>query len=94
MMASDYKWKNHFSEMKEDVGMSPYEKEREQEDAYPMTESHPTPSVGQERINRLGTGHTYVVKGDILLKNQHNSSFQLGVRDSGFTEKDDDDTKL
>ena len=28
------KWKNHFREMKEDVGMSSQEKEREQEDAY------------------------------------------------------------
>ena len=27
------KWKNHFSEMKGDVGMSVYEKEGEQEDA-------------------------------------------------------------
>ena len=27
------KWKNHFSEMKGDVGMSLYEKEGEQEDA-------------------------------------------------------------
>ena len=31
------KWKNHFSEMKGDVGMSPHEKEREQEDAYTKT---------------------------------------------------------
>ena len=29
----DYKWKNHFSEMKGDVGMSLHEKEGEQEDA-------------------------------------------------------------
>ena len=28
-----YKWKNHFSEMKWDVGMSLYEKEWEQEDS-------------------------------------------------------------
>ena len=28
-----YKWKNHFSEMKGDVGMSVHEKEGEQEDA-------------------------------------------------------------
>ena len=28
-----YKWKNHFSEMKGDVGMSLHEKEEEQEDA-------------------------------------------------------------
>ena len=27
------KWKNHFSEMKEDVGVSAHEKEGEQEDA-------------------------------------------------------------
>ena len=45
---NDNKWKNHFSEMKGDVGgdvMSPHEKEREQEDAHPKTESHPTPSL-------------------------------------------------
>ena len=36
---------NHFSEMKGDVGMSPHEKEREQEDAYTKTESCPTPSL-------------------------------------------------
>ena len=35
-----YKWKNHFSEMKEDVGMSLHEKEGEQEDAYTETGSH------------------------------------------------------
>ena len=29
-----YKWKNHFSEMKGDVGISPHEKEGEQEDTY------------------------------------------------------------
>ena len=34
------KWKNHFYEMKGDVGMSHHEKEREQEDAYTKTESH------------------------------------------------------
>ena len=34
------KWKNHLYEMKRDVGMSPHEKEREQEDAYTKTESH------------------------------------------------------
>ena len=28
------KWKNHFYEMKGDVGMSVHEKERKQEDAY------------------------------------------------------------
>ena len=28
-----YKWKNHFSEMKGDVGMSVHEKEGKQEDA-------------------------------------------------------------
>ena len=28
-----YKWKNHFSEMKGDVGMSVHEKEGEQEDS-------------------------------------------------------------
>ena len=33
------KWKNHFSEMKEDVGMSPHQKEGEQEDAYTKTET-------------------------------------------------------
>ena len=35
-----YKWKNHFSEMKGDVGMSPHEKQGEQEDAYTKTETH------------------------------------------------------
>ena len=35
------KWKNHFSEMKGDVGLSPHEKEGEQEDAYkPKQETH------------------------------------------------------
>ena len=34
------KWKNHFSEMKGDVGMSLHEKEGEQEDAYTKTGSH------------------------------------------------------
>ena len=34
------KCKNHVSEMKEDVGMSPHEKEEEQEDAYNITETH------------------------------------------------------
>ena len=34
------KWKNHFSEMKGDVGMSPHEKEGEQGDAYTKTETH------------------------------------------------------
>ena len=31
------KWKNHFSKMKGDVGMSLYEKEGEQEDGYTET---------------------------------------------------------
>ena len=40
------KWKNHFSEMKGDVGMSPHEKEREQEDTYTKTRnSFITPSL-------------------------------------------------
>ena len=34
------KWKNHFSEIKGDVGMSLHEKEGEQEDAYTETGSH------------------------------------------------------
>ena len=34
------KCKNHFYEMKGDVGMSSHEKGREQEDAYTKTESH------------------------------------------------------
>ena len=34
------KWKNHFCEMKGNVGKSRHEKEREQEDAYTKTESH------------------------------------------------------
>ena len=35
-----YKWKNHFSEMKGDVGMSLHEKEGEQEDACTETGNH------------------------------------------------------
>ena len=35
-----YKWKNHFYEMKGDVGMSGHEKERKQEDAYTKTQTH------------------------------------------------------
>ena len=34
------KWKNHISEMKGDVGMSHYEKEGGQEDAYTETGDH------------------------------------------------------
>ena len=34
------KWKNHFYEMKEDVGVSVHEKERKQEDAYTKTQTH------------------------------------------------------
>ena len=37
------KWKNHFSEMKGDVGKSPHEKEGEQEDAYTKTGTHSQP---------------------------------------------------
>ena len=36
----NYKWKNHFYEMKGDVGMSVHEKERKQEDAYTKTQTH------------------------------------------------------
>ena len=35
-----YKWKNHFYEMKGDVGMSVHKKERKQEDAYTKTQTH------------------------------------------------------
>ena len=35
-----YKWKNRFSEIKGDVGMSPHEKGGEQEDAYTNKETH------------------------------------------------------
>ena len=35
-----YKRKNHFYEMKGDVGMSVHEKERKQEDAYTKTQTH------------------------------------------------------
>ena len=35
-----YKWKNHFSKMKGDVGMSGHEKERKQEDAYTKIQTH------------------------------------------------------
>ena len=34
------KWKNHFYEMKGDVGMSVHEKERKQEDAYTKTQTY------------------------------------------------------
>ena len=34
------KWKNHFYEMKGDVGISVHEKERKQEDAYTKTQTH------------------------------------------------------
>ena len=34
------KWKNHFYEMKGDVGMSVHEKERKQDDAYTKTQTH------------------------------------------------------
>ena len=34
------KWKNHFFEMKGDVGMSSHEKGREQEDAFTQTQTH------------------------------------------------------
>ena len=40
------KWKNHFSEMKGDVGMSPHKKEGEQEDAYTETVSSVLSSWG------------------------------------------------
>ena len=35
-----HKWKNHFYEMKGDVGMSVHEKERKQEDAYTKKQTH------------------------------------------------------
>ena len=35
-----YKWKNHFYEMKGDVGMSIHEKEKNKKDAYTNTQSH------------------------------------------------------
>ena len=38
--SNDDKWKNHFYEMKGDVGMSVHEKERKQEDAYTKTQTH------------------------------------------------------
>ena len=38
--SAPFRWKNHFHEMKWDVGMSSYEIEKEQEDAYTKTESH------------------------------------------------------
>ena len=44
-------------------------------------------SVGQERNNRLVTGHTSVDGRDVQWKNQHMNLFQLG--DSGFTEEDE-----
>ena len=38
------KWKNHFSEMKGDVGISPHEKDGEQEDAYTKIIHNPIPT--------------------------------------------------
>ena len=55
-------------------------------------------SVGQEKNDRLVTGHTSVDGRDVQWKNQHMNLFLL--RDSGFTEEaknnnyDDDDTKI
>ena len=43
MMNNYDKWKNHFNEMKGDVGMSVHEKERKQEDAYTKTQNHSYP---------------------------------------------------
>ena len=40
MVCTVYKWKNHFYQMKGDVGMSVHEKERKQEDAYTKTQTH------------------------------------------------------
>ena len=42
-MRTVYKWKNHFSEMKGDVGMSLHEKEGEQEDANTEVIDNPIP---------------------------------------------------
>ena len=39
-MCIDNKSKNHFYEMKGDVGMSGHEKERKQEDAYTKIQTH------------------------------------------------------
>ena len=39
------KWKNYFSEMKGDVGMSPHEREGGQEDAYTKKNSFIIPSL-------------------------------------------------
>ena len=39
------KWKNHFSEMKRNVGMLHHEKEEEQEDAYTDARSQPHPYI-------------------------------------------------
>ena len=39
------KRKNHFSEVKVDVGMSPHEKEGKQEDVHTKTESHSNPPL-------------------------------------------------
>ena len=51
------KWKNHFSEMKGDVGMSRHEKEGEQEDAYTETgngwQQVPAKLLFRERKNQM-----------------------------------------
>ena len=50
--------------------------------------------MGQERNDRLVTGHTYVDGGGVQWKNQRLNIFLFG--DSGFSEEDedDDDTKI
>ena len=52
--------------------------------------------MGQERNDRLVTGHTSVDSRGVQWKNQHINLFLFG--DSGFTEEDedddDDDTKI
>ena len=57
-------WKNHFHEMKGDVGMSHHEKEREQEDAYTKTESHSYPSLHLcffLNLNQFAFAYQYVM---------------------------------
>ena len=73
---------SHFPQMKEDVGISPHEKEDEQKDAYTKTESHSTQSLDhcflkKPRYNELCT---FLVV-DIIIHKQ-NKDVGMGLNDS------------
>ena len=53
MQSEFYKWKNHFLEMKEDVGMSVHEKGGKQVNAYIAMPTHKTPSLHLCKKNAL-----------------------------------------